>query len=184
MRTHQIELLQRMPIFGAIRRDALELLLDDARRREVAAGGYFFRENDEADSMWVLVNGTVVISKSWQGNELLLRRLQGGDCFGEMALLDLFPRSASARADQPCTAIEITPAQLHRLSEHDMEQFALIQMNIGREMSRRLRDADELLFRARMGETLSGLERLLFDHAVAGGNDAPSKPSTAGEADR
>jgi hypothetical protein len=37
------------------------------------------------------------------------------------------------------------------LFEHDAEQFALIQMNIGREMSRRLRDADEQLFRATMG---------------------------------
>jgi CRP/FNR family transcriptional regulator, cyclic AMP receptor protein len=48
-------------------------------------------------------------------------------------------------------AIEIATAALHRLAERDMEQFALIQMNIGREVCRRLRATDELLFRARMG---------------------------------
>jgi len=40
---------------------------------------------------------------------------------------------------------------LYRLFERDAAQFAMIQMNLAREMSRRLRDADEQLFRATMG---------------------------------
>jgi CRP-like cAMP-binding protein len=64
----------------------------------------------------------------------------------------LFPRSASLRAVADCSAIELTPADLHRLYERDLEQFTLVQMNIGREVCRRLRSTDELLFRARMGE--------------------------------
>jgi CRP/FNR family cyclic AMP-dependent transcriptional regulator len=83
----------------------------------------------------------------------VLHRLAAGDCFGEMALMDLFPRSASVRAEQDCSAIELAASDLLRLFEHDAEQFALIQMNIGREISRRLRTTDELLFRASMGET-------------------------------
>ena len=81
-----------------------------------------------------------------------------------MALLDLSPRSASVRADEDCSAIRITPDNLLRLFEHDAEQFALIQMNIGREISRRLRITDELLFRARMGEALD--ERRAHRHAA------------------
>jgi CRP-like cAMP-binding protein len=77
-----------------------------------------------------------------------------------MALLDLFPRSASVRADENCSAIRITSDNLLRLFERDAEQFALIQMNIGREISRRLRATDELLFRARMGEQLDAPEHL------------------------
>jgi CRP/FNR family cyclic AMP-dependent transcriptional regulator len=88
----------------------------------------------------------------------VLRRLEQGDCFGEMALLDLFPRSASVRADEDCSAIEISSANLMRLFERDVEQFALIQMNIAREMSRRLRVTGDLLFRARMGEALEAPE--------------------------
>ena len=44
--------------------------------------------------------------------------------------------------------------------ERNVEQFALIQMNIAREMSRRLRITDDLLFRARMGEVPEAHERL------------------------
>jgi len=65
-----------------------------------------------------------------------------------MALMDLLPRSASVQAIEDCTAIEVRPEHLHRLFECDVEQFALIQMNMGREVSRRLRVTDELLFHA------------------------------------
>ena len=152
MQAMRIELLQQMPIFGAIPEAALEFLLAPAPLVRVAAGGFFFREGDPAQCMFVLESGRVSIVKSWAGRELLLRELGKGDCFGEMALLDLFPRSAGVRAEDDCVAIELTPENLYRLFERDAEQFATIQMNIAREMSRRLRETDELLFRARMGE--------------------------------
>ena len=152
MQTGPIELLQRMPIFGGIREDALSVLLQQAQRREVAAGHYFFRETDAANSMFVLESGTVAVLKLWRGEEHLLNRLGPGDCVGEMALMDLQPRSASVCADTDCVAIELSTADLMRVYEHDVEQFALIQMNIGREVCRRLRATDERLFRYRMGD--------------------------------
>jgi len=146
-----IELLQRMPIFGAIREDTLRVLLQQAGTVAVPAGAYFFRESDAASSMFVLESGAVSVLKLWQGDEHLLHQLGAGDCLGEMALMDLQPRSASVRANTDCVAIELATADLMRLYEHDVEQFALIQMNIGREVCRRLRATDELLFRFRMG---------------------------------
>jgi CRP/FNR family cyclic AMP-dependent transcriptional regulator len=158
MHTMRIELLQQMPIFGAIRDDALEYLLEPAPSVVIKAGEFFFRERDPAQSMYVLEAGRVAVLKHWEGRELMLRHLEQGDCFGEMALLDLFPRSASVQAVEDCTAIELESAHLMRLYERDLEQFALIQMNIAREMSRRLRVTDELLFRARMGDVPTGVE--------------------------
>src|SRR5687768_12612503 len=133
----RVVLLQGMPIFGALHDDALAWLLEDAPIVSRAAGEYFFREGDEALSMCVLEQGAVEVLKLWQDRLFPLRRLGAGDCFGEMALMDLFPRSASVRATESSRAIEITPAALQRLYERDVEQFALIQMNIGRELSRR-----------------------------------------------
>ena len=147
-----IEQLQNTPVFGALRADALEFLLGQTRMVAVRSGAYFFREGEPARSMFVLEAGRAAVVKGWQGAELLMRELEAGDCFGEMALMDLFPRSASIRALVDCSAIELTPDDLMRLYEHDLEQFTLVQMNIGRELSRRLRATDELLFRARMGD--------------------------------
>jgi CRP-like cAMP-binding protein len=158
MLASRIELLQQMPIFGAVTDDALRLLVESASLVRVAAGSYFFRELDEANSMFVLESGRVAVVKQWQGREMLLHELGTGDCFGEMALLDLFPRSASVRALDDCVAIELSPADLLRLFERDSEQFALIQMNIAREMCRRLRSTDEMLFEAIMGDKVPASE--------------------------
>ena len=87
-------------------------------------------------------------------------RMGKRDCFGEMALIDLFPRSASVMALSDCTAIALSPDAVHQLSERNLEQFALIQMNLGRELSRRLRVADDRLFSFRMGEPYSDSEEL------------------------
>jgi CRP-like cAMP-binding protein len=158
--SRRIDLLQDMPIFGAVRETALQLLLEQATEVAVPAGRYFFHEGDEARSMFVLESGSVLVLKPWQGREFVLHNLGEGDCFGEMSLMDLLPRSASVRAEANCLAIELTNADLMRLFENDAEQFALVQMNIGREVCRRLRATDELLFRARMGEALSVPEAL------------------------
>jgi CRP/FNR family transcriptional regulator, cyclic AMP receptor protein len=160
MQPTHIELLQRMPVFGAIRDDMLRLLLEQAREATVRRGEYFFRENDPAQSMFVLEAGRVAVIKSWQGRELVLHGLGPGDCFGEMALMDLCPRSASVRAEEDCVAIELAAADLLRLYERDAEQFALIQMNMGREVCRRLRTTDEMLFRAWMGEPPTGPQNM------------------------
>ena len=159
----RIELLQRMPVFGAISESALRFLLAQAREVSVAASDFFFREDDLASSMFVLESGRAVVIKGWQGHDTELHRLSAGDCFGEMALMDLRARSASVCATQDCHAIEFTAADLLRLFERDAEQFALIQMNIGREVCRRLRATDERLFRATMGSHPSGLETLFLD---------------------
>jgi CRP-like cAMP-binding protein len=148
----RLELLQNMPIFGAVREDALQVLLEQPRSVRIAAGSYFFHEREAANGMYVLESGRAMVLKEWQGRELPLRELGPGDCFGEMALVDLYPRSAAVRAVTVCQAIGFGPEDLLRLYERDCEQFALIQMNIGREMCRRLRITDEMLFQARMGD--------------------------------
>jgi CRP/FNR family transcriptional regulator, cyclic AMP receptor protein len=150
MQATRIELLQGMPIFGAIREDVLRSLLEQANVVAVPAGGYFFREGDDARGMFVLEAGCVAVLKGWQGRKYKLHEFHRGDCFGEMALMDLMPRSASVKALEDCSAIELRPDHLMRLFERDVEQFALIQMNMGREVSRRLRATDERLFAAEM----------------------------------
>jgi CRP/FNR family transcriptional regulator, cyclic AMP receptor protein len=150
MQATRVELLQCMPIFGALREDVLRFLLEQARSVALRAGEFFFHEGDAAIGMYVIEQGRVAVLKQWKGQAFMLRELVEGDCFGEMALMDLMPRSASVKAIVDCSAIEIRPEHLLGLFKLDAEQFALVQMNMGREVSRRLRAADELLFRAGM----------------------------------
>lgn len=150
--------LQTVPVFGGLKDRTVSLLLDCARLSTVAKGDFFFREDERGSSMFVLQEGEVAVLKSWQNRDYIFSELFRGDCFGEMSLIDLGPRSASILALQPCSALEITAADLRKLYQQDVREFAMIHMNMGREVSRRLRDADRRLFLAKI-EAQSKVEK-------------------------
>lgn len=162
MNEARIELLQRMAVFGGIRTEVLQFLLDLCPIVSIATNEFFFREGDKGDSMFVLEIGKVAVLKSWEGEDYLLRTLREGDCFGEMALIDHCPRSASVRAVEDCSAIQISAANLYRLYAQDLKQFALIQMNMGREVCRRLREADNMLFGVKLTTPHESIEHVFW----------------------
>jgi CRP-like cAMP-binding protein len=151
----RIRLLRDTPIFGGVADEVLALLLDHVAEVVVRKGEFFFREGDDGVSAFVLERGSVSILKAWEGKNYLLRHLHAGDCFGEVALMDFCRRSASVLADQDCVAIELTTGILRQIAGEDLEQFTMIYMNMGRELCRRLRKADERLFRAKLEVGLS-----------------------------
>jgi CRP-like cAMP-binding protein len=151
----RIDALLDTAMFGAVSEDVAVFVFERAAHREVGAGEFFFRQGERGGAAFLLQSGRVRVIRAWGGQEHLLRHLGSGDCFGEVALLDFGPRSASVVADEPCTALEITASVLRRIAEIDPMQFTLIYMNLGRELGRRLRDADERLFRSRI-ESVSG----------------------------
>lgn len=138
--------LQEMAIFGGLRGDVLEMLEAQSSELCCAAGDFFIHEGDSGERLYVLLEGRVEILKRAGERLRRLRCLGPGDCFGEMALMDMSRRSASVRALSACRALEISAAGLLHVYERDVEQFALLEMNMGREVSRRLRETDEHLF--------------------------------------
>lgn len=139
-----------MPIFGGIREDILDFILATAEILTIPSGEYFFRENDTGNAMFVLESGKVAVIKTWKSVEYLLTEFHEGDCFGEMSLIDLGPRTASVVALEECSAIKLSNSNILRIYQKDLEQFTMIQMNMGREVSRRLRSMDEYLFQAKV----------------------------------
>ncbi len=137
------DLLRRMPVFGGLNDDSLNLIVNRSSEISVPAGAYFFREGEGANSFYVLQEGTAIVERTCGQSTLELGRFKRGDCIGEMAIIDLMPRSASVRAEVDCQALELALRSLHELYKQDLEQYAIIMMNMGREVSRRLRRADD-----------------------------------------
>ena len=135
----QIDLLRQMPIFGGLKTETLEFLLDLSNEVFVEQGDYFFREQERGNSVYVLESGVAQVHRLRDAQPIVLRTLREGDCFGEMALIDFLTRSASVMAETNCQAIEISGKLLIKLHRQDLEQYAMIMMNLGREVSRRLR---------------------------------------------
>lgn len=150
MREERVRLLQGISIFGGISEQPLQFLLERCPVKKVAQGHFFFREDDPADSMFVLESGKAVVLKTRDNRHYLIHEIDRYESFGEMALIECGLRSASVLAVEACTVIEILNSALLELYHEDLEQFTLIQMNMGREVSRRFRDLSNRLFDAKV----------------------------------
>ena len=144
-----MRMLKTVPVFVGIRPEALECLLGLASVRQVATGKYFYREGDEAGSMFLLESGRALVLKAWNHREHVLWSLGRGDCFGETELIECNARNTSAYAAEECKAVEVSAGDLYRLYKTNPEQFRLIYANIGRETCRRLREADSRFLAAK-----------------------------------
>lgn len=141
-----IKLLQDTPFFGGINESAVQFMLEKSNKILRNKDEYFFKENEIGDSMFLLISGSVKVIKFWHGKGYPINTLFSGDCFGEMAIVEHNTRSASIIALERCVALEIQNQTFIDLYQQDLKQFALLQMNMSREISRRLRSANERLF--------------------------------------
>ncbi len=106
----------------------------------VSAGDYVFRQGDLGTEMFVIHEGSVEIVNSGIDSSPLAV-LERGDFFGEMAILEGAPRTASARAAEDCKLVQIDEATFSRLLRKDPE----VAVRIMRKLSMRIRRLEELL---------------------------------------
>lgn len=141
-----IEDLRRVGLFGAVSDEVLEFLTARLALLQPDPGTMVFREGDPARDMFVVMGGEMeVLKRSQAGVDARVALLGPGDWFGEMSILDVQPRSASVRVLAPSRLLRISAADLDSLYRHDTKAYAIIVLNIARELSRRLRVADGLL---------------------------------------
>ncbi|MCC6217808.1 MAG: cyclic nucleotide-binding domain-containing protein [Polyangiaceae bacterium] len=138
--------LRAIGLFGALSDETLTELVRMLTLVSPGAGEVVFREGDDAREMFVVVAGEMeVLKRSKRGVEARVALLGPGDWFGEMSILDVQPRSATVRALAPSRLLRITAADLDALYRLDVKSYALITLNLARELSRRLRVADGIL---------------------------------------
>ncbi len=104
-----------------------------------AAGEFVFREGDGGDVMFIVQQGEVEILKEAHGREVRLALLEEGDFFGEMALLEGVPRTASARAVTDCLLLRIDGSTFDHMIHSNPE----IPVRMLRKLSQRLRQVGE-----------------------------------------
>ncbi|MBF0481422.1 MAG: Crp/Fnr family transcriptional regulator [Desulfovibrionaceae bacterium] len=117
------------------------------RLREYLDGQAIFQEGDTDPFMGVILSGMVEITKKDQkdASDKSLVRMGPGRAFGEFALIDGEPRSASAWARQPARLLILTREDLLQLSRAKKHLAFKLVFNIASMMSRRLRQTSERL---------------------------------------
>jgi CRP-like cAMP-binding protein len=145
-----VELLRQIPIFQDFDRREFGKLEGILHRRQYAADEAIVREGEMGVGMYIVISGQVEIVQAGHGGEPLhLATFGPGDFFGEQALLDESPRTASAIATQPSQVIGFFRPDLFELIESDPRLGLKIVLHLSQMISVRLRHTNRLLKEAR-----------------------------------
>ena len=141
--------LKRCSLFGGVTEQAFEFIRPHIRLMHFETGERIVTEGEVNDRIYFIESGAVEILKqsccNGEGTERQLFVMYPGDTFGEMELIDIQPCAASVRALEPTATLSLSNRDLYKVSKSDMKTYALLVMNLAREISRRLRRADEML---------------------------------------
>lgn len=105
-------------LFEGIPQDVLQEVLQEMQIVSLEAGEVLFREGDAGDFLYLVGSGSVEISQLRpDGRHEALATMKQGTFFGEMALLDGEPRSATAVAAEPTLLAAVNHATFHHILE-------------------------------------------------------------------
>lgn len=123
-------LFKRVPLFSGLNRSSMGLLMGKVKLRTFPAGAVIIRERDPGDSLYMIHNGVVKISK-WIGDrERVLAYLRDGTYFGEIALIRNEPRSATVTALTRVEVAQILREDFHALLAEYPDLLARIRVTI------------------------------------------------------
>jgi CRP/FNR family transcriptional regulator len=131
-----------VPLFAALDSDSAAALEAMLTTRSVARGHVVFREGDEGDRLFIVIDGKVKISRAAaDGRENLLAVLGSGEMFGELSLFDPGPRTATVSA--------VTDSTLASLDHDDLRPLLVERPGVAVELlqalAQRLRRTNEAM---------------------------------------
>lgn len=116
--------LRGHPVFSSLNEEELAHLLQDevSQEREYPQGAVILRGGEAGDSMFLLRSGSVQVTLGGAGEpRFSLATIQAGEIFGEMAVLERRPRSATVLAREECLLLEIAGEEIRQLMEAHLE---------------------------------------------------------------
>jgi CRP/FNR family cyclic AMP-dependent transcriptional regulator len=140
-------LLGNVEPFRGLDERARLTIVEHARRRVVDKGQMVFWQDDPGEAMFVLLEGSVkLVLVSRDGELIELHRHDAPAIFGEVALLDGGPRSASAEAVERSTLLVVTRPELLRLLRTDEQVAEALLSVLGAMVRRTTHQINDLAF--------------------------------------
>lgn len=133
----KVETMKKSAVFADLPIEDIVIIADILLELEYPEGHIIFREGEPGDKMYIIVSGQVIIQKG-EGDAIeMTLTLGSGECFGEMAILDGLPRSASVKVTKPANLLAIEREDFREL----LRVYPEISLNVIQLLSGRLRSA-------------------------------------------
>jgi len=134
--------LNEVALFSGVEPAELERIAGVVSERRFAKDAHIVQQDQPGDALFIIATGRVKVAIYGENNrEVILNLLKRGDFFGEMSLFDEQPRSAHVIASEDTTVLILTRDQF----EDHIHRSPQSAINVIKEMSRRLRRADEII---------------------------------------
>ena len=134
-----VSLLKRVPLLRDIPPEDLERIAHLSHEETVEPETNIVEIGDPGDALYLIVEGSAEVLYPGRSSDFVLATLKAGDFFGEMALLNGQPRSATVRAKDPVRALVLEKDEFH----HMMMESPAVAVKLLELMSTRIRNADE-----------------------------------------
>lgn len=131
------DLLARVPIFAGLPKRHLRSVAGIAKEEEFPENTAIAKEGDDGDDFYVLLTGQAKVTRKGR----TVARMMPGDFFGEIALLDGGPRTASVVAETPVTVMTLNRKPFHSILQREPS----IVLKMLEEVASRLRGAERSL---------------------------------------
>jgi CRP-like cAMP-binding protein len=167
-----VEALRRCALFAEVQEPTLAAVAETLRVRRFRRGEIIFHQGDPGDSLHIIESGAVKIAlPSPEGAEAIIATLRRGDFFGELALLDGAPRSATAAALEPTETLVLSRDTFHRLIETAPGLRDALYAALVHELRRLTGHVEELHFLDLAGRLALRLARLAREADPGGGRE-------------
>lgn len=123
--------------------------------REFKPGDMVIRQGEPGDALFVLTQGIVTVFR----DNKPIARLEPGHHFGEMALIDNSPRSATIVADTPCLLLHISRDEFERLIQQKPNLGVKLMGNLLRSLAKIVRDQSQMLLKVAPEAEFIGIAR-------------------------
>jgi len=135
------KMLQKHSLFGGLLEEQIEMIIPLMEEENYSPGDIIIVEGNPNDRILFMLEGRVSIIKGGT----VIYDLAEGNTFGEMEVLDVMPCAATIKAVTNVTVMSISNKTLREIYKNDIKSFALLLMNLARDISRRLRVANEIM---------------------------------------
>jgi CRP/FNR family cyclic AMP-dependent transcriptional regulator len=179
------EALAAVPLFAGLDADGLAGLSRGMRVRRFRRGETVFHVGDPGDALFIVMAGSIKITlPADTGEEAILATLRPGDFFGELALLDGAPRSATAVAIEPTETYVLSRDGFRDLIASEPHMREALLATLAAEVRRLTNHVEELHFLDITGRLASRLVRLASESGssrLADGSVRLAGPLTQGD---